>query len=90
MAVSTHELEVQEALSHVDGWGNVMHLRVRRLLGEGPIPWETLQAIKDAHAGADATAIEIYPPADEVVDEAPIRHLWIVPPGVPVPSLLRR
>lgn len=83
-------LNVEESLSHVEGWGMVLHLRVRRRSGRGPIPWEALQAIKDEHAGPDATAIEVYPPAGEVVDEVEMRHLWIVPMGVPMPSLLRR
>ena len=87
--ISPAGFEVQEAISHVEGWGSVMHLRIRRRSGRGPIPWEALQAIKDEHAGVDATAIEVYPPADEVVDEVEMRHLWVVPPAVPMPSLAR-
>ncbi len=89
MAAGMSEFEVDEAVSRVEGWGDVMHLRIRRRSGRGPIPWEALQAIKDERAGPDATAIEVYPPAHEVIDEVEMRHLWIVPPGIPMPSLLR-
>ncbi len=90
MAAGTSGLDVQEAETLVPGWGPTLHLRVRRVSGKGPIPWEALQAIKDERAGPDATAIEVYPPASEVIDEVEMRHLWIVPPGVPMPSLARR
>ncbi len=90
MRTRTDDFEVQEAETLVPGWGRTLHLRIRRRSGKGPIPWEALQAIKDLHAGPEATAVEVYPPADEVIDETAMRHLWIVPPGLPMPSLLRR
>lgn len=63
-----------------------VHLRVWRS-GRRPLSWDDLQAIKNEAAGEDALAVEVYPPQGEVVDEAPIRHLWIVSDA---PSLLRR
>jgi hypothetical protein len=32
--------------------------------------------------GPDALAIEVYPPADQVVNEANIRHLFEMPDGI--------
>src|ERR1700682_902556 len=43
--------------------------------------WRLLQDIKNAVAGTDRTAIEIYPPESEVTDTANIYHLWIFMEG---------
>jgi hypothetical protein len=53
------------------------------------IPWDDLQEIKNEVAGRDERAIEIYPAADELVNEANIRHLWVVPWDFPLPNLRR-
>ncbi len=37
-----------------------------------------MQRIKDEIAGYDATAIEVYPPKSEVVDEADMFHIWVL------------
>lgn len=84
------DYDVQIAQSRVEGWpGPVIHLRIRKRSGRGGITWQALQWIKD-QIEPEATAIEVYPPSHEVVDEANMRHLWIVPYDVPMPSLLRR
>ncbi|WP_449222432.1 DUF7694 domain-containing protein [Acidimangrovimonas pyrenivorans] len=44
--------------------------------------WKEAQAIKNELAGADATALEVYPPQAEVIDSADTYHLWVLPPGV--------
>lgn len=71
-------------------WSGDNHLRICRIDGE-PVScsWDVLQAIKDEVLGPEACAVEMFPPADEIVDEANIRHLWIVDVNS-VPSLLRR
>ncbi|MGO8746204.1 MAG: hypothetical protein ACLQNE_09460 [Thermoguttaceae bacterium] len=46
--------------------------------GEG-ITWDELQQIKDEYLGPDVSAVEFYPPADGVVNELNMRHLWEVP-----------
>lgn len=55
----------------------VMHLGVSSLSGVRPT-WPEMQRIKDEIAGVDATAIEVYPPKSEVVDEADMFHLWVL------------
>ena len=69
-------------------WGMTNHLRVWRSNGKDKIPWDVLQQIKDDVLGEDATAIEVYPPTAELVDETNMRHLWECPATVRVPSLV--
>lgn len=45
--------------------------------------WREAQRIKNELAGEDATAIEIYPPAGEVIDAADMYHLWVLPGEAP-------
>lgn len=54
------------------------HLRVWREDGMDGISWDELQAMKNLVAGEDETCIEVFPPAGEVVNDANIRHLWVV------------
>lgn len=59
-------------------------LMIRRIDGrEITERWDELQRIKDEVAGPTVAAVEWYPPADMVVNLAPMRHLWLttaVPP----------
>lgn len=54
------------------------HLMISSLTGERPTWWEA-QRIKNEIAGVNATAVEVYPPQAEVVDDADAYHLWILP-----------
>lgn len=47
------------------------------------ITWDQLQQIKNEVGYAFATAVEVYPPADQVVNVANMRHLWILPSHPP-------
>jgi|PlaIllAssembly_1097288.scaffolds.fasta_scaffold44816_6 hypothetical protein len=58
--------------------GKVRHLTVKRLSGQDGIGWDVLQRIKNDLLGVDATAVEVFPPQSDVVNEANIRHLWEV------------
>jgi hypothetical protein len=66
------------------------HLRVSRRDGKDGIGWDELQSVKNEVFGEEATCVEVYPPEGEVVNDANIRHLWLVPPGTFIPSLQRR
>lgn len=55
----------------------VVHLAVSSLSGVRPTWWE-MQRIKDDLAGEDATAVEVYPPKSQVVDEADMFHIWVL------------
>jgi hypothetical protein len=60
----------------------VVHLGISSLSGRRP-SWHEMQRIKDELAGPDATAIEVYPPHDEIVDDADMFHLWVLPGPLP-------
>lgn len=68
-------------LVRLDATG-VVHLAVSSLSGIRP-SWPEMQRIKDDIAGPDATAIEVYPPKAEVVDEADMFHLWVLRAKLP-------
>jgi hypothetical protein len=48
---------------------------------DGAITWDELQTIKNDVWGKSACAIEIYPPQDRLVNNAPMRHLWLLGPN---------
>ena len=52
-----------------------VHLAISSLSGDRPT-WHEMQRIKNDILGEDATAVEVYPPQSEVVDEADMFHLW--------------
>lgn len=43
------------------------------------ITWDELMGIKAAIGYGDCCAVEIYPPDNDVVDVANMRHLWVLP-----------
>jgi len=60
-------------------------LVVRRIDGGMSFPWRDLQRIKDELVGAERVAVQVHPPANEVVDQANLAHLWVYPVGVSLP-----
>ncbi|SDR11222.1 hypothetical protein [Pseudovibrio sp. Tun.PSC04-5.I4] len=60
----------------------VRHLAITSLSGNRP-SWPEMQRIKDELAGPEATAVEVYPPKEEIVDGANMYHLWIVTAPLP-------
>ena len=87
MSIDTSVFRVQVLETHVHGIGAVLHLKVRRLDDRDGITWNELQAVKNEVAGPTATAIEVFPPANRVVNDVNMRHLWVVPSGFPIPDL---
>ncbi|UOW93735.1 hypothetical protein SEA_WRIGLEY_72 [Gordonia phage Wrigley] len=47
------------------------------------ITWDELMTVKADCGFADAWAVEVYPPTDEVVDVAAMRHLWLLDSAPP-------
>lgn len=47
------------------------------------IPWDDLQEIKGRIGFAEREAVEVYPADRDVVNVANMRHLWILPDGLP-------
>lgn len=54
---------------------------------DGTITWDELQTLKNEHFGADAVAIEVYPPHSHVANSLPMRHLWKLGAGEYWPDL---
>lgn len=71
-----NEYEVDITVKITDSIGPIRKMRVQREDGKDGIPWDDLQRLKDKYLGEDSTAIEVYPPSHEVVDEINARHLW--------------
>ncbi len=62
--------------------GTAIHLGISSLTGDRPT-FHEMQRIKNDLAGENATGVEVYPPAGELVDEAEMFHLWIIFGGLP-------
>ena len=60
----------------------VRHLAVTSLSGIRP-SWHEMQRIKNELCGEDATAVEVYPPASQVIDEADMFHIWVLTAPLP-------
>ena len=69
--------------------GVVEHMCIRNQ-DNSDISWATKQRIKNELAGRNRTAIEIFPAADRLVDEAGMYHLWILPEGYELPFGLHK
>lgn len=65
-------------------WGEVVHLAIRNFEGTD-ISWADKQRIKNEIAGERRTAIEVFPDEADLVDEANMYHLWILPEGFALP-----
>ncbi len=68
-------------------WGPVLHAAIRNV-SETNIPWRDMQRIKDELFGEERVAVEVFPPRDELVDEANMYHLWVLPEGTRLPFTL--
>ncbi|MCM2294783.1 hypothetical protein NAC44_20870 [Allorhizobium sp. BGMRC 0089] len=61
-----------------DEQGNeVIHLAIRTASQLEP-PWREMQRIKNEICGEEATAVQVMPPASELVDEADMYHMWVL------------
>lgn len=50
--------------------------------------WRDMQRVKNELAGEHRVGIEVFPPVAEVVDQANIYHLWVLPEGFRLPFSL--
>lgn len=65
-------------------WGDVHHLAIRTASNLEP-PWRDKQRIKDELFGPEFTAVEVMPPQTEIIDEADMYHVWVLPAGFALP-----
>lgn len=66
-------------------WGTVLHAAVGRHGELGVLTWAELQRIKNELFGPERLAVEVYPPVSQLVDRAPMFHLWVLPDGFDLP-----
>lgn len=76
-----HRNRVFAVLDRLDPSG-ARHLAVSSLSQIRPT-WHEMQRIKDELAGPSATAVEVYPPRAEIVDDADMFHIWVLPSPLP-------
>lgn len=74
----------------VTEWGEVDHLWIRRHDSQPVRSWSDVQRIKREvlWSGRDRVGVEVYPPDAEVVDQAHMYHLWVMPSGFRLPFSL--
>jgi hypothetical protein len=67
--------------------GLVAHLWIRRHDSQPVRSWSDVQRIKRevVRDGRERVAVEVYPPDAEVVDQANMYHLWVMPKGFRLP-----
>lgn len=65
-------------------WGAVLHAMISIACQPEP-SWYEKQRIKDTVFGRPRTAIEVFPPHDDIVDGADSYHLWVLPEGMKLP-----
>lgn len=72
-------------------WGPVVHLWIRRHDSEPVRSWADLQRIKNELVpdGRERAAVEVFPPTAELVDQANMYHLWVLPLGFRLPFSLK-
>ena len=77
---------VQVSTHCFPGYGEVTHLWIRNNDGSTRHDWAELQRIKDELVGKHCVGIEVFPPADKLIDSANMYHLWCWPASrVPFP-----
>jgi hypothetical protein len=74
-----------EPISPQDG---ALHISFHRHDRAAIRDWRHFQAIKNECAGPERTAIEIFPPESQLIDQANEYHLFVLPEGYPLPFLV--
>ena len=75
---------------HATEWGEITQLTIRRHDADDgakgkQISWADKQRIKDTLIGENFTAIEVFPSQENLVDQANIYHLWVLPEDMELP-----
>jgi hypothetical protein len=77
---SAHEYIV-ERHSILENPNFEFRITVKRIDKEPIRSWRILQNVKNAIAGEESEAIEVYPKESEVTDIGNLYHLWVYRPG---------
>lgn len=84
----TNNLFIVTAVPFTCDIGRCVHLVMRLKPDATPLSgltWATKQRIKSELVGAERVAVEVFPPASELVDQAEAYHLWVLPEGFRLP-----
>lgn len=68
----------------------ITRLQIRPNDGQPTRSWQHLQRIKNELMGPERVAVEVFPAVSELVDDANIYHLWVLPEGARLPFRLER
>lgn len=66
-------------------WGEILHLLVREHNASADVPWRDLQRIKDDLVEPERTAVQVFPARADLVDQANLYHLWVLPQAMTLP-----
>lgn len=66
-------------------WGEITHLWVQRHDEGTGVTWSDLQRIKDEIVGSERVGLQVYPPQSELIDQANMYHVWVLPEGFALP-----
>jgi hypothetical protein len=67
-------------LSYGTETASLLHASIKTASGV-ELRWSEKQRLKDELFGKEQVAIEIFPRHADIVDDAPMSHLWIMPQG---------
>ena len=70
-------------------WGLVVHLWIQRHDGDMVRSWADMQRIKNELVGQNRVGVEVFPPVEELIDQANIAHIWVMPEGFVLPFSLK-
>lgn len=65
-------------------WGIVKHLCIRNAENTD-IKWSEKQRIKNEIVGHERIAIEVFPKSSQLIDEANMYHIWVLPEDMELP-----
>lgn len=77
-----YSVQVYEVRTNI---GDVIQLVIRRHDGRTIEAWADLQRIKNELVGEGRTAVQMYPAMADLVDQANLYHLWVLPDGYELP-----
>lgn len=69
-------------------WGIIQHACIRNAENTD-IPWSEKQRIKNEIFGQESSAVEVFPKESELVDEANMYHIWVLPTDFKIPFGLK-
>jgi len=82
-AFVNHVMSVQISDEDSD-WGLVTHLWVRRH-DKTPTTWAELMRVKNELVGPERVGVEVIPPVSQLIDDAMMFHVFVLPEGFALP-----